>query len=341
MDPVSHALLGAACGRSVARSHGRAAMLAGVAGALLPDADVLIHAAGDPLFTIEYHRHFSHSFAVAPLGALIAAGAVWLALKRRAGLGVLYFAALAGFLSAILLDACTSYGTHLLWPFDDTRFAWRVIAVVDPVMTLILLAGVVLAFRIDSAAWARAAVALAVVYLGCGWIQRERASEAVEQLAASRGHAVVRPEVKPTLGNLLLWRSVYPAGSDYVADAVRVGPFSRPIVYPGRTVPRVVPEDLSPPLPAGSVQALDVARFARLSEGYLARHPDHPDVIGDVRYAMLPDDVRPIWGIRIDPHRADYHVELLTFREFTAQDRRRFLAMLRGAAVPERQDLRK
>lgn len=331
MDPFSHALLGAASGRALARRYNRAAMVAGLAGALLPDADVLIGSGSDPLLAVEYHRHFSHSFAVAPLGALLAAGAVWFALRRRVPYGVLWWAALAGFVSAILLDACTSYGTQLLWPFSDARHAWRIISVVDPLMTLILLAGVVTALKTASAVPAWIALAVALVYLGGGWLQRERAEAVVQALAATRGHAVDRIEVKPTLGNLLLWRSIYLNGSDFVVDAVRAGPFSSLVVYAGGSLRRITPRELTPPLPAGSAQAHDVARFERLSEGFLARHPDRPEVIGDVRYAMLPDSVRPLWGIAIDPARPDRHVEFLTFRDFTAQDRQRFLAMLRGS----------
>jgi inner membrane protein len=118
-----------------------------------------------------------------------------------------------------------------------------------------------------------------------------------------------------------------------VVDAVRVAPFSAPVVYRGSAVRRVRPADLTPPLPADSVQAAEVRRFALLSEGFLARHPQRPEVIGDVRYAMLPDAVSPIWGIAIDPARSAHHVDFLTFREFTARDRQRFLTMLRGAPV--------
>ena len=35
-----------------------------------------------------------------------------------------------------LLDTCTSYGTHLLWPFSTTPMAWSIIAIVDPVFTV-------------------------------------------------------------------------------------------------------------------------------------------------------------------------------------------------------------
>jgi inner membrane protein len=142
----------------------------------------------------------------------------------------------------------------------------------------------------------------------------------------------VQHEVKPTLGNLLLWRSVYLAGDAFVVDAARVGLLARPVLYPGGSLPRVQPIDLVPPLTLDSVQAADVVRFAKVSEGFLARHPAHPSVIGDVRYSMLPDSTEPLWGIAVHAERENEHVEFRTYREFTKENRQRFFAMLRGVA---------
>jgi inner membrane protein len=332
MDPLSHALLGAASGLSLSRRCTRVAALAGAAGAVLPDADVVIRSASDPLLNVEYHRHFSHALIVAPAGAAIAAGALWLVLRRRAAFNALYWPALAGYVSAILLDACTSYGTRLFWPLADTRAALSVVAVVDPVPTLMLLVGVALALQRDLARPARIAVAGLLVYLGLGALQQERARDTIMRLASARGHAVAQHEVKPTLGNLLLWRSVYLTENRFVVDAVRAGVWSTRAVYEGGSVPRLRPADLTSTLPAGSVQAIDVTRFWTLSEGYMVRHPEQPQMLGDVRYAMLPDSVRPIWGIVIDPSRLERHADFVTRRSFTPEDRRRFLAMLRGDA---------
>lgn len=332
MDPLSHALLGAASAYAVGPERSRMAVLAGVAGAMLPDIDVLISSNTDPLLALEYHRHFTHSFAFAPFGAFVVATILWLAMRGKATLTELYWPALAGFVSAILLDACTSYGTQLLWPFTDKRFAASIIAVIDPVVTVILLVGVVMALRSAAAKPARIAIAVMLVYLGFGWLQRERAEGLTERAAAARGHVISRHEVKPTLGNLLLWRSVYLTGNQFVVDAARVGILSRPVLYPGGAVRRIEPIDLVPPLTLDSVQAGDVVRFAQVSEGYLARHPTRPNVIGDVRYAMLPNDTRPLWGIEIHPEREEHHVAFHHFREFGKGDRQRFFAMLRGVA---------
>ncbi len=40
---------------------------------VIPDMDVLIRSASDPLLAIEYHRHFTHALAFIPVGGLIAA----------------------------------------------------------------------------------------------------------------------------------------------------------------------------------------------------------------------------------------------------------------------------
>lgn len=332
MDPLSHALLGAASAQSFARRHRALATLAGIAGALLPDADVLIGSEVDPLLTLEYHRQFTHSLAAAPLGALIVAAVLWTLAKRKARLPELYPPALAGYVSALLLDACTSYGTQLLWPFTERRYAASIVAVVDPVVTLILLIGAIAAFRAAAPKPARVAGALVTVYLALGWVQRERAEALVARAAAQRGHAIADHAVKPTLGNLLLWRSVYLTGNEYVVDAARVGVFSQPTLYPGSSARRVKPADFVPPLSMNSVQANDLVRFAKVSEGYLARHPGRPEVVGDVRYSILPNSTRPLWGIEIHAERENEHAGLRTFREHTQEDRRQFFAMLRGVA---------
>ena len=330
MDLLSHALLGAACGYAADRDRTKVAMLAGAAAALLPDVDVLIGSDTDPLLTLEFHRQFTHSVFVAPFGAALVAAVLFLAFRRKLPFVPLLVAAAAGYVSHIVLDACTSFGTQLLWPLTDTRYAASVVAVIDPIVTTILLLGVIQALRRRSARAAGIAVALTVGYLGFGWVQRERAEGVIERAAAARGHAIERTQVKPTIGNLLLWRCVYASGKDYVVDAARVGLFSKPLLYAGGTVKRLTPIDLVPPLTLDSVQAADVVRFAKVSDGWLARHPSRPNIIGDIRYSMLPNDTRPLWAIEIFPEREEHHVRIHTFRDWSAPNRSRFLAMLRG-----------
>ena len=58
---------------------------------------------------------------------------------------LLLAAGCVGYATHAPLDCCTSYGTQLYWPFSSYRVAWHNVAVVDPVFSLALLIGLVLA----------------------------------------------------------------------------------------------------------------------------------------------------------------------------------------------------
>ena len=96
-------------------------MLPGVVGALLPDADAVIRSSADPLLYAEFHRHFTHSLALIPVGGLVAS-LPWLMRRAPRGQWRAYLAAAtAGYATHGVLDASTSYGTLLLWPFSTVR----------------------------------------------------------------------------------------------------------------------------------------------------------------------------------------------------------------------------
>ena len=139
MDPVSQGLVGAAVPGSVSNKNElRLAVLVGFLSGLLADIDVLIRSSHDPLLSIDYHRHFTHSLIIIPLGGLVAAGILWIFLRRRLGFGKIYIYATLGYATHALLDACTNYGTSLLWPFSEMKVAWNIVSVIDPVFTLTL-----------------------------------------------------------------------------------------------------------------------------------------------------------------------------------------------------------
>lgn len=329
MDLLTHGLVGAALGQSAApREEARVAAGVGFLAGMLADADALITSSSDALLVLEYHRHFTHALAFIPIGGLIAAAALWPFLRRRLAFPRLYLYALLGYALAGALDACTSYGTHLLWPFSDQRHALSIIAVVDPLMTLavgIPLAMGVLRRRPNAA---RLGLTLGVCYLAVGYLQHERAESAALALARERGHDARQALVKPTLGNLLLWRSTYVEGGRIHADGIRVASGTR--TYPGESAALFDPVRDMPWAPPDSPARVQAERFAALSDGYVARHPHRSRMLGDARYAMLPTSVEPLWGIVFEAERPDARAELVTDRTLTPEMRRRFLNMLLG-----------
>ncbi len=330
MDLITHAALGAATAAMSARAPEiRAAAATGAFAGLLPDADVFIAAGTDPLLELEFHRHFTHSFAFLPLGAAVAASIAWLALRRRRAFAPLYGYACLGYLAALLLDACTSYGTHLLWPFSAAPVAWNLIAVLDPLFTLALAVPLLFALVRRRVALARLGVALALGGIALGALQHQRAAGQAAQLAASRGHAPERLLVKPTLANRVLWRSLYLHEGRIHVDAIRVGLSGRVRIYPGASAPLFVIA-AEPALPRGSRARRDVERFIAFTDGLPVRHPERPELIGDARYALLPTRIEPLWGVAFDPGAPNAPVRFETLREVSAETRSRFLDMLLG-----------
>ena len=74
--------------------------------------------------------------------------------------------------------------------------------------------------------------------------------------------------------------------------------------------------------------AEDVARFAQLSNSFLCQHPENDNVIGDIRYGMLPTSVIPLWGIKIDPSNPEEVPKFVKFRKIEERDLDTFYGML-------------
>ncbi|MFK7731298.1 MAG: metal-dependent hydrolase [Pseudomonadales bacterium] len=301
MDPITQGAFGAAAAQSSAQP-GRVgiAMLAGWLAGMAADLDVLIRSSADPLMFLEYHRHFTHSLIFIPVGGLIVAAFVFFAFGKRRQWpfrNLLLYCTL-GYATHGLLDSCTSYGTLLLWPFSDKRYAWDTISIIDPLLTVPVLVLLFVSLRKQSPWPARAALSWSIAYLCIGWWQHERALNTATALAESRGHKPVRLEVKPGFANLLLFKSIYSTGDRFYVDAVRVGVDTQWIT--GDSIAKLNPDRDLPWLQQDSQQRKDLQRFTWFSDGYVALHPNNPNEVIDIRYSMLPNEVEPLWGIELD-----------------------------------------
>jgi len=330
MDVITQGIVGATLAQTGSReSRLTQATISGFLAGMLADADILIRSANDPLLNIEYHRQFSHSLLFIPVGALIVSLILWPFMRRRLPFHWLYVFSLLGYSTAGILDACTSFGTQLLWPFSDERISWNLIAVVDPLFTIGVLLALIASWKLRKKIYAFIGIAYALAYLSLGYYQQQVAVTHQHQLALGRGHTIERSVIKPTLGNILLWRSVYLHDGQYYIDAIRAGIFSPVTVFAGNSIPVYrLPADRDQA--DAPVQSRDQQRFNSLSRGYLVIHPDDPRVIGDIRYSMLPNSNKPLWGIRLDPENPDNHVGEAIFRTNDRETRKQFMEMLLG-----------
>ena len=76
------------------------------------------------------------------------------------------------------------------------------------------------------------------------------------------------------------------------------------------------------------MQYKDIQRFEWFSKGWLAVHPLYPDVIGDMRYSMLPNEVLPLWGIRLKEEYKHMHVPFEGFQRARRGDQTKLLNMI-------------
>ena len=324
MDPVSQGVLGAVLPQAMsagvvdeAPQQRRRRMMtitwAGCLAGMAPDLDVLIRSSTDPMLFLEYHRQFTHALVFIPIGALVCALAFYTFAKSVLTFRQLYLVCLLGYATHGLLDACTTYGTQLFWPFADTRVAWNSVSIIDPLFTLplLVLAGLTLARA--NPWYARGAMVWALTYLMFGVMQRDRAEDMGMALAAQRGHEPVRLSAKPGFANLLLWKVVYETNDHFYVDAVRVG--VTPVWFEGDRVRKLDQLVDLPWLTSGSQQARDLLRFDWFSMGYLAMDPTEANHVIDIRYSMLPHEIKALWGIRFDPLAGpDTHVQYVTNR---------------------------
>ncbi len=310
MDPVTQGALGAAVALTKARPKqlGGAALM-GALGGMAPDLDVLIRSHTDPLLFLEYHRQFTHSLLFIPFGALLCSLVLYPLFGRRFELpfGSVYFFCLMGYATHGLLDACTTYGTLLLWPLSNERFAWNVLSIIDPLVTLPLLAGIFWTLRSKSSAALLLSLAWFGSYVAFGMVQRDRAEAVAWALADARGHAPQRLEAKPSFANLLVFKTVYEANGRFYVDAVHVGLQTK--TYEGESVAKLnVGRDFSW-LDSDLQQARDIERFRWFSNDYLALDQKDPSRVIDMRYSLLPNDINALWSIQVDPSAAaDSHV---------------------------------
>ena len=146
MGPVTQGAFGAIFAQTI--SNKKKILFGSIVGCcagLAPDLDIFIRSTSDPLLKLEYHRQFTHSLIFIPIGALIVTFFSRLLFKKYLSWGDTYFFSLLGFATHGLLDACTSYGTQLLWPFSDERISWNYISVIDPFLTIPVILAIIFA----------------------------------------------------------------------------------------------------------------------------------------------------------------------------------------------------
>jgi inner membrane protein len=147
MDSITQATLGAAIGEAyLGKKIGYKAALSGAILGTLPDLDIIANPFVDAVTQLYFHRGISHSFLLVTLSA-IPVGWVMNRLLKRHEIGWKPWSLLAFwiFLTHVLIDLPTTYGTQVLQPITNTPYATDAIFIIDPLFTLPMLGGLIAA----------------------------------------------------------------------------------------------------------------------------------------------------------------------------------------------------
>ncbi|MGE5591657.1 MAG: metal-dependent hydrolase [Bacillota bacterium] len=224
MDPVSHALMGAAIG-SLARSSDpavvQAAYWSSMAGGVVPDVDIVVRYVGGEMAYLAYHRSWTHSLpGVVGLPAAVAVLLKW-AFPTVPWL-VLFLWALAGALSHVFLDVTNAYGTMALLPWSRRKLALDITMLVDLPLVGLVLAAIL---------WTRAhpeqrvaafstALGLFLAYLVVRYILHQRLLRAAWKRFAGRRPTAI--SIMPGMVGLLTWYLLVETPERYLVGSVRV-----------------------------------------------------------------------------------------------------------------------
>lgn len=204
MDTLTHALSGALLARASAPARPgpdaasvRQRVAFGFLAAAFPDSDVLLSFAS-PLTYLTQHRGATHSLLLLPLWAWLLAWIAARLLRHPGGWRAFFGVAALSIAIHIAGDLITSFGTMILAPFSDLRFALGTTFIIDPWFTGILLLGLA-----GSAVWRRArlpalaGLAILAGYVGGQWLLLQQAVSVGERFAAAQGWSDARVVAYP------------------------------------------------------------------------------------------------------------------------------------------------
>ncbi|WP_394001237.1 metal-dependent hydrolase [Luteimonas sp. WGS1318] len=225
MDSLTQIVLGASVAAAVVpATHRRAALLAGAALGTLPDLDGIPVAllTDDPVLRMTLHRGLTHSLLVLPL----VAAAIWW-LFRRFGKGRVaasptrwFWAIQLALVTHPLLDAFTVYGTQLLWPFTPPPAMWSSLFIIDPLYTVWLLIGVLVATFAGPRRVAKqaltAGLVLSTFYIGWSLTAKALVEREADRALVAMGLGDAPRFSVPMPANTVLWRVVAMTDEGYV-----------------------------------------------------------------------------------------------------------------------------
>jgi inner membrane protein len=286
MDSLTQIVLGAAVGEAVlGKKVGNKALLYGAIGGTIPDLDIVFRFFTDTITATELHRGFSHSIVFCVLLSPILG---WLVnkMERKKNLGwkpwaVLFFWCL---FTHPLLDAFTTWGTQLFWPFD-IRLAFNTIFVIDPLYTLPFLVcciGVLFSKRESQRRrrFNRLGLIISTSYLMLTLVLKFFAFQKIESELEAQGIEYTAMSTRPAPMNTILWNANIDTKDQYLITDYSFFD-TKPLSFQKVPKNRKASDSLA--------QKTNVQRLIAISEGWYVLEKQEDDwFFNDLRFGQIP-----------------------------------------------------
>lgn len=288
MDSLTQVVLGTAVGEAtLGKKVGNKAVLYGAIAGTIPDLDVVAVHFTDNVTALEIHRGFSHSFLFAILFAPVFG---WLISKiERRGPAtwkdwsrLMFF----GLVTHSLLDAMTTWGTKLFWPWK-LPVAIQNIFVIDPLYTIPFLVFVVWTMFYKRDNPKRRKINRLGLMVSCGYLCITLVLKAAVYFQftgalADQGIEYSAIKTKPGPLNVILWHANVMA-----EDEIYLGEYSffdtQPIAF------HPVPKNHH--LLGDLHQDPTVRQLIRITEGWYTVQKDEGRLfLNDLRFGLLNND---------------------------------------------------
>ncbi len=288
MDSLTQIVLGAAVGEAVlGKKIGNRAMLWGAVAGTIPDLDIVWRYLTDTITATEMHRGFSHSIVFSILAAPLLG---WLVhqLKKRSDVGWQGWSKLFfwGLFTHPLLDAFTTWGTQIFWPFN-WRVAFNSIFVIDPLYTVPFLICVLIAATRKCGTLSRKrtnnlGIYISTAYLLLTVVIKYIAHQKVVENLEQQQIAYTQISTRPAPMNTVLWNINVDAGENYL-----IGDYSlldsKPITFKAYPKKRSESEAL--------INTSEVQRLITISEGwYILERNQNEWIYNDLRFGLIAID---------------------------------------------------
>ena len=210
-------------------------------------------------------------------------------------------AALIGFTTHGLLDAFTSYGTLLFWPFSDKRISWDIISIIDPLITIPLLLGVIwtCVFN-DKRGACFALLFIYSIFLFNGY-QHQRAINAINTEIKQQHLTATKVRAFPLLASSINWYGMAMSTRFLVFDV------ETPLLKPAKSklvkrYPLLLPDALPAFVKQSPTLLRDFHVFNWFSDGYLILVNKDPLIAADGRFLIRHEPDTALWGIKFLPN---------------------------------------